>query len=220
MDDASGQEITKRTYDDPAFARAFLAKNGTPHGSDPIPAHVLDFAKRMTGNRLIDVGCGPGIDARRFASLGLQVTGIDYSAAMIEAAKRESLPGNPTYLQLDMRQIGAAFEENSFDSAWISASLIHVPESDVSQVLSGVHRILVSNGQFRISLKAGKQGAQLVHDDKYGIEIDREFIFWQRENFEPLLQSAGFEVLGAEVAEGGVTGSEPTVWLRFTGRSL
>ncbi|HKB13677.1 MAG TPA: methyltransferase domain-containing protein [Vicinamibacterales bacterium] len=40
------------------------------------------------GSRLLDLGCGPGADAARFAALGHHVTAIDWSPAMVEEARR------------------------------------------------------------------------------------------------------------------------------------
>ena len=38
------------------------------------------------GDRLLDLGCGPGLYCTRFAARGLQVTGIDYSRRSIDYA--------------------------------------------------------------------------------------------------------------------------------------
>jgi SAM-dependent methyltransferase len=42
------------------------------------------------GMRVLDLGCGPGLYAEKFAKLGHQVVGIDFSKASIEYAKEES----------------------------------------------------------------------------------------------------------------------------------
>ena len=39
------------------------------------------------GMRLLDLGCGPGTDAVVFASRGYHVTGVDWSLAMVDAAR-------------------------------------------------------------------------------------------------------------------------------------
>jgi SAM-dependent methyltransferase len=209
------QALTRETYEDPLFVQAYLNKNG----SSDSPAYIHAFAKLMQGKRLIDIGCGPGIDSRRFAEIGFQVTGIDYSGAMVEAAKTLSPGGNPTYLQLDMREIGDIFDPNEFDAAWVSASLIHVPEHEVPTVLQGIHKVLTQNGIVRFTLKGGLQGATLVHDEKYGLPIERDFIFWEEVNFSRVLITAGFIIDSVETDQHGVTGTEPTNWLIFTARA-
>jgi SAM-dependent methyltransferase len=46
-----------------------------------VDAHV------QPGSRLLDLGCGPGSDAERFAAQGHRVTAIDWSAAMVDEAR-------------------------------------------------------------------------------------------------------------------------------------
>jgi ubiquinone/menaquinone biosynthesis C-methylase UbiE len=209
-----GQAATRQTYEDTEVARAFL-NTALSHHKLAIRPDLPAFAESLSGKRLIDIGCGPGVHAQQFASLGLEVTAIDYSEAMIQVAKENSAPGNPTFLQLDMREIGNAFGAHSFDGAWIAASLIHVPEPDVSQFLSDLHRILAPNGRARISLKAGPQGPLMVYDDKYGKGIERQFIFWQEDNFAALLREAGFTIRQVETIQAGVTGNATTTWIIF-----
>ena len=123
------------------------------------------------------------------------------------------------YKHLDIRKIGNAFPASSFDGAWVSASLIHVPEADVPQVLSGIRRVLAANGMARITLKAGTQGARTVTDDKYGVAVNREFVFCEEANFTHLLRNAGFDIVNVEMQTGGITGTEPTRWLRYLARA-
>jgi SAM-dependent methyltransferase len=215
----SNEEITRRTYADPQFVKAFLAKNWPRSQEIEVAPHVREFAESLDGKRIIDIGCGPGIHARQFAALGLQVVAIDYSESMIQAAISLAPNDNPpSYRTVDMRNIGDAFAPNSFDGAWVSASLIHVPEANVPGVLNGIHRILAPGGHVRISLKAGDQRAELVYDDKYGIGVEREFVFWEEHNMVELLYAAGFEITSIQKTAGGITGTETTKWLIFGAR--
>ena len=43
--------------------------------------------RAAVGGRWLDVGCGSGVFSRMLATAGAQVTGVDGSAAMIEAAR-------------------------------------------------------------------------------------------------------------------------------------
>lgn len=44
----------------------------------------------LSGKRVLDIGCGGGILAERFAGAGAKVTGIDLSPVAVDAAKRHS----------------------------------------------------------------------------------------------------------------------------------
>src|SRR3990170_7260503 len=54
----------------------------------------------LLGRRVLDVGCGGGILAERFAEAGSLVTGIDLSPVAIEAARRHAEAGG---LNIDYR---------------------------------------------------------------------------------------------------------------------
>lgn len=54
----------------------------------------------LTGKRVLDIGCGGGLLAERFAASGAAVTGIDLSQVAIDAAKRHA---NETGLIIDYR---------------------------------------------------------------------------------------------------------------------
>lgn len=206
-----GQARTKEVYEDPLVVRAFGEANRK--SVDFLEA----FARGLPGKRLLDLGCGLGRDAHHFARLGFEVTAVDYSEAMIEAARAASTTLNPPHFQvLNMQAIGEAFPECSFDGAWVCASLLHVPEPDVPAVLAGLHRVLAPGGRAMISLKGGPQGAALVTEHKHGRVIQREFIFWERALFEAHLVRSGFRIVEFETSTKGTTGGQPTQWLRFT----
>lgn len=58
-------------------------------------------------NRVLDLGCGPGLYAERLYSKGYEITGIDFSKRSIEYAKQRALKENfdieyETYNYLDI----------------------------------------------------------------------------------------------------------------------
>jgi 2-polyprenyl-6-hydroxyphenyl methylase/3-demethylubiquinone-9 3-methyltransferase len=57
-------------------------------------------AGKLEGKRVLDVGCGGGILAEKFAEAGALVTGIDLSPVAIETAKRHAEAGG---LKIDYR---------------------------------------------------------------------------------------------------------------------
>ena len=54
----------------------------------------LDDQLDLTGKRIIDLGCGPGLYVSRLARTGARVTGVDFSPRSIEYA-RERVQGLP-----------------------------------------------------------------------------------------------------------------------------
>ncbi len=83
--------------------------------------------------RILDLGCGAGRDAAVFTGLGHWVAGMDLSMGMLLEANRRA-PGS--YLQGDMTRL--PFAPESFDAAWLNASLLHLPRELAPGVLAGV----------------------------------------------------------------------------------
>lgn len=190
---------TQTAYEDTNVVAGYLSK----HGKNPKMHEAVErFAKSLPGKRVVDVGCGPGQDSWHFARLGFEATGVDFSSKMIEAAKSLNLTKNPpNFVVGDMREIGEQFPEDSFDGAWVCASLLHVEREDVPKVLIGLRKVVANNGRVYIGVKRG-QGEELKRENKYGPEMARRFIYWQRENFEPIATKAGFEIDRVDEGEG------------------
>jgi SAM-dependent methyltransferase len=77
--------------------------------------------------KIIDIGCGPGRDAKTFSDYGLDVVGVDFSTNMVEIAK-QSVP-NGSFYTIDMEAI--AFPSETFDGVWANCALLHVPKKNI-----------------------------------------------------------------------------------------
>jgi S-adenosylmethionine-dependent methyltransferase len=97
----------------------------TPEGrlrSDLAFANVEDFLPRSQAEKplcALDVGCGTGATAVRLARLGIQVTLLDSSPAMLDIAKRAAQEAGVTdkvvLQQGDAAQLANLFHTRSFD---------------------------------------------------------------------------------------------------------
>jgi len=87
-----------------------------------------DFAGRLPAcGNLLDLGCGAGEPfACEFPRRGWDVTGVDFSARMLELATRYA--PRMRQVRADMRD--ANFAKRSFDAVAAIYSLFHVPASD------------------------------------------------------------------------------------------
>lgn len=76
---------------------------------------ILEFAPRAGALKILDVGTGPGVFATNLTLAGHQTTGIDFSTAMLEEAKKNSAKygAAPEYLVMDSENL--TFPENTFD---------------------------------------------------------------------------------------------------------
>jgi 2-polyprenyl-6-hydroxyphenyl methylase / 3-demethylubiquinone-9 3-methyltransferase len=105
---------------------------------------VLKFDHR--GLPALDVGCGGGILAEEFASMGFRVTGIDPSEqSLITAKQHAQLAG----LAIDYQQgTGEAipFGDNSYPVVYCCDVLEHV--RDLPKVISEIYRVTKPGGVF------------------------------------------------------------------------
>lgn len=101
----------------------------TLHDINPLR---LDFIQRyipITGQRIVDVGCGGGILTEALASLGADALGIDLSEELIDIADLHSLESG---IKVQYKKISAedlaAQEPEIFDHVTCMEMLEHVPD--------------------------------------------------------------------------------------------
>lgn len=46
------------------------------------------FIQNLKGKKILDIGCGPGRDAKYFSEQGLEVTGIDLTSNFVKMASK------------------------------------------------------------------------------------------------------------------------------------
>jgi ubiquinone/menaquinone biosynthesis C-methylase UbiE len=106
------------------------------------------LAIRLTGtepgDRVVDIGCGPGAAARRAAKLGATVSGIDPAAVMLRTARLFPGRGDVRYLAGTAEDI--PLPDDAVTVAWSLATVHHW--SDIDAGLREVHRVLEPGGRF------------------------------------------------------------------------
>ncbi|HYI25420.1 MAG TPA: bifunctional GNAT family N-acetyltransferase/class I SAM-dependent methyltransferase [Thermomicrobiales bacterium] len=107
------------------------------------------LAQVAPGGRVLDAGCGPGRDSAAFIALGYKVTAMDASIGMVELAS-ERLGRRVMHL----RHEEVAFDRE-FDGIWANATLLHVPQDGLPDVLARYRRALVPGGVMFASFKLG-----------------------------------------------------------------
>ena len=114
---------------------------------------LLDATGIARGMRVLDVATGPGYVAAAAARRGAQVTGLDFSAAMVALAKSR-------YPDLRFQEGNAQalpFADASFDAVVTCFGLLHFPDAD--QALREAFRVLRSGGRLGISVWASADRA-------------------------------------------------------------
>lgn len=104
------------------------------------------------GNRrALDLGCGPGRHAAMLASIGLEVDLVDLSEDMLRISAERI--GVPQPAPSDMRK--PTFQPASFSVVVAAESVIHIPKSELPQLISDIHRLLLPGGILYASFQVG-----------------------------------------------------------------
>lgn len=167
----SADAETLAVYDDQAKEyEARVAAKSTP-GLDGF----VDALPK--GAQVLDLGCGPGLSAKMMQDHGVTVEAVDGSAAMVARARE---------LGVNARQ--ALFHEVTgdalFDGIFANFSLLHLPKSEMPDMLNRLHHLLKPAGLLHIGLKLGQGEAR----DRLG----RFYSYYQPDELEQLLTSARF----------------------------
>lgn len=154
--------------------------------------HAKNFIEMLSPHaKIIDIGCGPGRDAKIFQENGLRVVGIDFSPKMIAIAKQNAPKAEFHVMNMERMD----FPKEAFEGAWASASFVHLPKKRVVQVFKNIHNFLKTNGVFYLSVKKGT-GEALAQDKRYG-NMQKFWSFFEEAELVDLLKEANFEIVEA-----------------------
>jgi len=170
---------------------------------DSEDVRLLDelITRLPTGAKVLDAGCGAGLPISQMLSEKFEVTGVDFSEAQIELAKK-NVP-NATFICQDMTNLD--FPDNTFDGICSYYAIIHIPREEHQPLLANFHRMLKPDGLALLCL-----GAENVVDD-----IDEDFLgtrmYWSHydsETYLEMLTQCGFTILWSKrVADGTCEGA-------------
>ena len=117
-------------------------------------AMLANDLQLQPGDRVLDVGCGPGrlamVFAERVAPTG-SVEGIDAAAEMINRARSQTRRRRVSAtFQVAFAQ-DLPFENDTFDAVACTLALHHVAEDDQPTAVGEMYRVLKPNGRLLIA---------------------------------------------------------------------
>ena len=167
-------------------------------GTDQEVDFLVSCLGLTSGDRILDVGCGPGRHAHALGRRGFEVVGVDISEEQLRLARAE-VP-EATFVQADFAELD--FYEASFDVVVAFYSIVHVPRAQHSALFADIRRWLKPGGLFLASLS--RVGGPDRTEEWLGVEMF--FSGFPAETNRQLVREAGFELLFDEV-----------VWMREPG---
>lgn len=146
----------------------------------------IDSRLVLSGKRLCDLGCGPGLYAQRFATMGADVSGVDFSAHSLEYARLKATENKQTisYAQAD-------YLSDELPSGFDIVTLIYTDYSVLSPtqratLLERIRNMLNPGGRFVMdvagmgSLTHKKECTLIEKNLMYGFWAEGDYVGIQR----------------------------------------
>jgi SAM-dependent methyltransferase len=157
-------------------------------GTAQTPPSVLrdldEFAACVgAGGHVLEIGSGPGHDARRLESRGLVVRRTDVTPAFVDLIRADGFAADLLDPLVD--DLGGPW-----DGVWAHAVLIHVAREDLPALLVRLRAATRRGGTFYLSVQEGDGHAWLTRGH---VAAPRHFTFWREEPLRAALAAAGWE---------------------------
>src|SRR5262245_40549110 len=112
--------------------------------------HVVAALGLVPGERVLDVGCGPGRHAHELARRGIVVHGIDISERFVELARADAPPG-ATFERTDARQLSFDAEFDAAICLCQGAFGLMTADAGDAAVIGGIAHALRPGGRLALS---------------------------------------------------------------------
>ncbi len=137
-------------YKNDAEKYGSLVEDYNSYLHDLIFGMSFEFVKK--GEKLLDIGIGTGLSSINFASVGLEIYGIDSSVEMLNECRKKSFAEE--LLTLDLNKSKIPFHDNFFDHA-ICCGVLHF-FGDLKKIFSEVIRVTKKGGVFAFTISVGE----------------------------------------------------------------
>jgi ubiquinone/menaquinone biosynthesis C-methylase UbiE len=163
-------------------------------GRGPLARTVADAAELTAGDRVVDIGCGPGTAVRYAAPRAATATGIDPDPVMLRLAQwGTALRRSPNVSWLEGRAEKLPLPDGEATVAWAISSSHHW--EDRGAAISEAWRILTPGGRLVLAERLTKPGAR--GHAAHGLTQD------QAEDLARQLTAAGFDQVRRHIAKAG-----------------
>jgi SAM-dependent methyltransferase len=156
----------------------------------PLDRELLDrFAAKVRGSGPVcDLGCGPGHVARYLFERGVNVFGLDLSPRMVEQAQRL----NPDIVFKQGNMLAMDVDDEAWAGIVAFYSSIHIPRDNMIAALQELKRVLRPQGLLLLAFHVGQE--TLHREELWGKKVSLDFLFFERQEVEEYLKSAGFVI--------------------------
>jgi ubiquinone/menaquinone biosynthesis C-methylase UbiE len=172
-----------------AIAKEWAVAFAGEHEKKPKDRELLARFRREMGDRkpVWDFGCGPGNTARYLKDLGMDISALDLSEAMLEQAR--ALHPDIHFKKGDILSLD--FEDETIAGVVAFYAIIHFTDEQIGTAFREVFRVLKPGGHFLFTYHVGEGTLHL--DEFLGRKIDLDVMFFDTANISRILRKSGFE---------------------------
>jgi SAM-dependent methyltransferase len=186
---ADCRSLVRTTYD-------HLAVEYAKHLNDELEGKPMDrllldrFADRMRGvGPVCELGCGPGHVAAYLHERGVDVSGIDLSAAMVEQARR--LHREISFRCADMLALDV--EDGAYAGVVSFYAIVHLAPEELSAAFLELRRMLRPGGAALLAFHMGDE--VLRPSDLWGIPVSLAWVLFRTDDVVRCLTAAGLAII-------------------------
>jgi ubiquinone/menaquinone biosynthesis C-methylase UbiE len=136
--------------------------------SDFMPKFIRDYIKPNSGERILDIGCGPA-DILKFLPDDIEYIGIDFNEMYIKAAKKQ-YQNRGTFILGNVNNLSEYFNE-FFDVVIIIGVIHHLSDNDAKHLIQCANNILREKG--RLITLDNIDGDYIGLINKIALKLDR-----------------------------------------------
>ncbi|KAL6703675.1 hypothetical protein ACN47E_009449 [Coniothyrium glycines] len=164
---------------------------------------------------VLELGCGAGIPATRYMlqteSPTIHVTGNDISTTQLDFAATNLLPWKDRFAPVAGDMLSLSFPDTQFDAITGFYSIIHLPRTEQTQLLSKIANWLKPGGLFLANF-AAKEFEAL--EEEHWLQEEKGWMFWSswgEEGSVQMVEATGLKVQTREKRQ--LDGDAEFVWL-------
>lgn len=134
--------------------------------------YLAEYAHRLVGKRVLDMGCGVGVGVSYLSKCNLDVIGVDASPNMLGVA--HTIFPNLKFFRQNI--LHTSFEDEYFDGIVLSYVINHFNQEGLVLLRNEISRLLSPNGLLFISAHIGDSEKVLPDPLDESIQIYYNFI--------------------------------------------
>jgi len=174
-----------------ADAAAYAA--GATDVPDSLVRDLDEFVQRVgVGAQVLEIGSGPGRDARELERRGVVVRRTDVTPAFVDLLRADGHDADVVDPLVD--DLGGPW-----DGVWANAVLLHLTRGELDVVLRRLHDCTVPGGTLFASLKEGDGEAWSTHGR---VSAPRMFTYWREQPLRDVVEDSGWQVLALRRTRG------------------